>query len=120
MFWNMFALGDSFGGVPKRWRAAMNRVVDALDRLPAGAVAEPDMLAQAAGIKVPQAIALLGALQDEGRGRLAFRIVRDGIEYVPEHYETENAIPDSVENDFGDRLQIHPENIELIFEPRRP
>ena len=103
--------------VPARWRAQLERVAEIARSVPEGGVANPALLARRLGLSVAQVIALMGALQAQGRGQLAFRVVQNGVEFSPKRYMNRHQIPDVVENEFGDEMRVLPENVELVFDP---
>ena len=114
MFWRRYE--PSSDAVPPRWREPLARVARIVAGFPARASIAPDLVAHDAGLELPATLALLHALERRGEGELVFRLIDDGREFSDVRYRHKADIPREAENEFGDRLDVAPENVELVYE----
>jgi hypothetical protein len=75
-------------------------------------------VADAVRLPLGATIALLQALAGHREGRLELRVV-DGRGLEVASYPSLADIPSAVTSEFGDRIAVEPENVELIFRVAR-
>ena len=83
-------------------------------RVPPGTALDPRVVAELAHLPLGPTIALLQVLARKKEGRLELRVVdQRGREVAA--YATLPEVPAVVSNEFGDRIAVGPENVELVF-----
>lgn len=100
------------------WARDLVRVREVVRRAPRGTALDPRVVSELAGIALGPTIALLQLLARKNEGRLELRVVdAHGIEVAV--YGSLPEIPATVTDEFGDRVSIGPENVELVFRVSR-
>lgn len=94
------------------------RVREVIRSAPTGAALDPRVVAESVGLPIGPTIALLQMLAGTQEGRLELRVVDPrGLEVAA--YPTLRDVPTAVTDEFGDRIAVGPENVELIFRVTR-
>jgi hypothetical protein len=87
----------------------------AIAELERGNTLDPDVLAARFGWETAEALVVLQMAQEAGVGKVRLRVIGpDGAEVA--RYDDLASIPAEVEDDFGQRVYVTPEKVELIFE----
>lgn len=90
----------------------------AIAELERGNTLDPDVLAARFGWKTAEALLVLQMAQQAGVGRVRLRVIGpDGAEVA--RYDDLASIPAEVEDDFGHRVHVTPDKVEVIFEVTR-
>ena len=113
MFWDRFRRTPE-PRVQAEWSGDLARVERVVESAPRGAALDPMVVAALAGLPLGAVIALLQVLSRRRRGRLELRVV-DAKGHEIGAYATLRDIPPMVQDQFGDVLLVHPENVELVF-----
>lgn len=100
------------------WDRDLKRVRDVVRDAPRGAALDPRVLAERVHLPLGSTIALLQALAGAQEGRLELRVV-DGRGLEVASYPSLPDVPAAVTDEFGDRVVVDPENVELIFRVSR-
>ena len=96
------------------WAQNLMRVRQVVRRVPAGTALDPRVVAELASLPLGPTIALLQVLARKKEGRLEVRVVDSrGREIAT--YGSLPAVPAAVTDEFGERVSVGPENVELIF-----
>lgn len=96
------------------WARNLMRVRQVVRQAPAGATLDPRVVAELARLPIGPTIALLQFLAGKREGRLELRVVDQRGREVA-RYASLPEIPATVTDEFGDRIPVGPENVELIF-----
>lgn len=98
------------------WAAPLARILRVALRVPVGGLIDPLVVSEVTQIATLEAVAYLHVLKEAGLGEFIIRVLdREGIEI--ERYPSIAAIPARVENEFGDAMDVLPENVDMSFEP---
>lgn len=98
----------------RAWDRDLSQVRDVVRQAPRGAALDPRVVAETVRLPLGVTIALLQALAADREGRLELRVVdARGLEVAS--YLSLPDVPSAITNEFGDRLAVGPENVELIF-----
>lgn len=100
------------------WDRDLSRVREVVRRCAPGTALDPHVVAETVGLPLGATIALLQALGGNGEGRLELRVV-DALGLEVASYPSLPDIPAAITNEFGDRVAVGPENVELIFRVSR-
>jgi hypothetical protein len=104
--------------VDRVWDRDLSRIRDLVREAPRGAALDPRVVAETVRLPLGATIALLQALAGSREGRLELRVVdARGLEVAS--YPSLPDVPSAITNEFGDRIAIGPENVELIFRVAR-
>lgn len=96
----------------------LTRVRRVIRGAPAGAALDPRVVAESLGLPLGPTLALLQILAGNREGRLELRVVdQRGLEVAS--YPSLVDVPAAVTDEFGDRISVGPENVELIFRVTR-
>lgn len=99
------------------WRDPLARVFHAVERAPVGHIVDPSLIARLAHLSAAETIAYLQVFKEAGCGEFVARVVtEEGVEVAV--YPRIADIPPVVEDEFGDELEVMPENIDLGFSPK--
>ncbi len=96
------------------WNQELSRVREVVHQAPRGSALDPRVVAESVRIPLGATIALLQVLAKNREGRLELRVV-DGRGLEIGSYPSLPDVPAAITNEFGDRIAIGPENVELIF-----
>jgi hypothetical protein len=100
--------------VDASWAKDLIRVREVVRRAPRGTALDPRVVAELAGMALGPTIALLQVLARKNEGRLELRVVdAHGIEVAV--YGSLPEVPATVTDEFGNRVSVGPENVELVF-----
>lgn len=100
------------------WRESVDRILRILARVPAGGLIDPKLVAKLARLDTAQTLGYLNVLRRAGFGEIVVRVL-DGQGLEVGRYQSVAQIPGRVENEFGDEIDVMPENIDVSFEPNR-
>ncbi|MEO7987561.1 MAG: hypothetical protein ABI766_13605 [Gemmatimonadales bacterium] len=100
------------------WTHELMRVRDVVRRAAPGAALDPRVVAELSGVPMGQVIALLQFLARNREGRLELRVV-DGRGIEVASFRSLPEVPAVVTDEFGTRIAVEPENVELIFRVSR-
>jgi hypothetical protein len=90
------------------------RIREVVRGLAPGTALDPRVLAQMVGLPLGHVIALLQFLVRNREGRLELRVVDSrGLELAS--YRSLPDVPAVITDAFGDRFEVGPENVELVF-----
>ncbi len=96
------------------WARDLIRVREVVRRASRGTALDPQVVAELVRLPLGPTIALLQVLARKNEGRLELRVVdRHGREVAS--YGSLPEVPAAVTDEFGDRITIGPENVELVF-----
>lgn len=99
------------------WAAPLARVLRIVRGVPAGGLIDPLVVSQVAQLSKLEALGYLNLLKEAGLGDFVVRVLdREGLEV--HRYGTAAAIPARVRDEFGEEMQVMPENVDVSFEPR--
>jgi hypothetical protein len=111
MFWDK--LERSLSKYPK-WAEALRMLGGQLERVPPGRAVDPHVLSIRTEIPLGEVLALLGALSEESVGRLELRVVdKNGQEVAT--FPRASDLPPIVRDQFGEEIEVDPENVDLVF-----
>jgi hypothetical protein len=96
------------------WAQNLMRVREVVRRAPAGAALDPRVVAELARLPIGPTIALLQVLAGKKEGRLELRVVDERGREVA-RYGSLPEVPVAVLDEFGERISVGPENVELVF-----
>jgi hypothetical protein len=96
------------------WAQNLMRVREVVRQAPAGAALDPRVVAELARLPIGPTIALLQVLAGKREGRLELRVVDEHGREVA-RYGSLPEVPGSVMDEFGERISVGPENVELVF-----
>ena len=96
------------------WARNLVRVRQVVRQAPAGATLDPRVVAELARLPIGPTIALLQFLAGKKEGRLELRVVDQRGREVA-RYASLPEVPATVMDEFGERIPVGPENVELIF-----
>ena len=96
------------------WARNLIRVRQVVRQAPTGAALDPRVVAELARLPIGPTIALLQLLARKREGRLELRVVDDRGREVGS-YGSLPEVPRAVTDEFGERISVGPENVELVF-----
>jgi hypothetical protein len=96
------------------WAQDLMRVREMVRQAPAGAALDPRVVAEVARLPIGPTIALLQVLAGKREGRLELRVVDEHGREVA-RYGSLPEVPGAVMDEFGERISVGPENVELVF-----
>jgi hypothetical protein len=96
------------------WAQNLMRVREVVRQAPVGAALDPRVVAELAGLPIGPTIALLQVLAGKSEGRLELRVVDEHGREVA-RYGSLPEVPAAVMDEFGERISVGPENVELVF-----
>jgi hypothetical protein len=79
-----------------------------------GTALDPRVVAELVRLPIGSTIALLQILAGKREGRLELRVV-DGHGREVARYDSLPEVPSAVTDEFGERISVGPENVELVF-----
>jgi hypothetical protein len=99
------------------WRDPLARIYRAVQRAPLGHIVDPSLVARLARLSSAETIAYLHVLKEADLGDFVARVLTDeGVEVAT--FPRIADVPAVVEDEFGDDLEVMPENLDLGFAPR--
>jgi hypothetical protein len=96
------------------WARNLMRVRQVVRQVPAGTALDPRVVAELARLPIGPTIALLQVLAGKSEGRLELRVVDERGREVA-CYGSLPEVPAAVTDEFGQRISVGPENVELVF-----
>ena len=96
------------------WARNLIRVRQLVRQAPTGTALDPRVVAELARLPIGPTIALLQLLARKREGRLELRVV-DGRGREVGSYGSLPEVPRVVSDEFGERISVGPENVELVF-----
>ena len=96
------------------WARDLIRVRQVVRQAPPGAALDPRVVAELARLPIGPTIALLQLLARKGEGRLELRRRRRPRQ-GGRLYGSLPEVPRVVTDEFGERISVGPENVELVF-----
>jgi len=105
--------------MPRQYPAsadALHKLAGMLKQARKGEALDPLRISSSLGLNAGETLALLNVLSKQNFGSLLLRVADDrGLEIG--RYESVQEIPPVIENEFGDRFTVTPENVEVVFVP---
>lgn len=96
------------------WARNLIRVRQVVRQARPGTALDPRVVAELARLPIGPTIALLQLLARKREGRLELRVVDDRGREVAS-YSSLPEVPRVVTDEFGERISVGPENVELVF-----
>ena len=96
------------------WARNLMRVRQLVRQAAPGTALDPRVVAELARLPIGPTIALLQALAGRKEGRLELRVVDQRGREVS-CYGSLPEVPGFVTDEFGERISVGPENVELVF-----
>jgi hypothetical protein len=96
------------------WARNLMRVRQVVRQVPPGTALDPRVVAELTRLPLGATLALLQVLAGKREGRLELRVVDDRGREVA-CYGSLPEVPATVTDEFGERVSIGPENVELVF-----
>lgn len=101
--------------LPGLW-PRVERVVSALRKYRDDAAVDPRVLGHATGVDDVALIAILNLLRENGLGDFQVAVV-DDLGQIIRRFPDEDSVPNEVQDDFGDSIEVEPRNLRLVFTP---
>ncbi len=108
---------ESFARTLKRspqLAAAAERIVERLRTRRKNEDVDPLLLASEAGVSEVLAVATLGSLVEANLGRFSVVVLDERGREVG-RFASLNEVKDELEDDFGDRITVLPQNVRIVF-----